>query len=364
MLVWLRKRSRLEFNLKMVELERLERVQQSGKYPNLITSTDVDNVKKITEANPSLFAYSWSDKRSTRRDSGALFSKKSDGTTLYGFWFVPQSGTGTYRLWDGHVIKNNLLNYSFNVIGYFFSADDLNCPEEEHISLDSVPLFEPSIMSLCSLVTEITGRQSIGDLKRALDSVKNVDDLTELDYTINYLRINRKKQTVEIGLEKSENENSFSTLIEKVTPEGTLSRTNCSAVSNLIEGDFLSQDGDNETTILIKYGPEGLYEETSFVISTTYSKLAPSGTKPTDNYQVFQQRSVSHSNFVSDSLYKCNNYRWIDEHIKDEIITWEDDEILETIYGVTILTVSASGTNTEIMYGYSGIKGGNQPTVN
>ncbi len=344
----------------MVELERLERVQQSGKYPNLITSTDVDNVRKITEANPSLFAYSWADKRSSRRDSGANFSKKSDGTTLYGFWFESQSGTGTYRLWDGHVIHNNLLNYSFNVIGYFFSADDFNCPEEEHITLDSIPLFEPSIMSLCSLVTEITGRHSVGDLKKALDSVKNVDDLTELDYTINYLRINRKKQTVEIGLEKSENENSFSTLIEHVTPEGSLARTNCRAVSELIQEDFLRDDGDNETTILIKYGPDGLYEETSFVISTTWSKRAPDGTKPTDNYQVFQQRSTSHSNFVSNSMTICNEDGWIDSHIKDEIITWENDDLLETVYGVTVLTVSALGTDTEIMYGYSGIKGGNQ----
>lgn len=345
----------------MVELERLERVQQSGKYPNLITSTDVDNVRKITEANPSLFAYGWSDNRSTRRDSGANFSKKSDGTTLYGFWFTPKFGTGTYRLWDGHVIRNNLLNYSFDVIGYFFSADDVNCPEEEHITFDSIPLFEPSIMSLCSLVTEITGRHSVGDLKRALDSVKNVDDLTELDYTINYLRINRKNQTVEIGLEKNENENSFSTLIEQVTPEGTLSRTNCIAVSDLIEQDLLSDDGDNETTILIKYGPNGLYEETSFVISTTYSKLAPEGTTPKDNYKVFQERSASHSNFVSNTMSICNECRWIDSHIKDEIITWENDDLLETVYGVTILTVSALGTDTEIMYGFSGIKGGNQP---
>jgi hypothetical protein len=345
----------------MVELERLERVQQSGKYPNLITSTDVDNVKKITEANPSLFAYSWSDKRSTRKDSGVNFSKKSDGTTLYGFWFKTQSGTGTYRLWDGHIIHNNLLNYSFDIIGYFFNADDMNCPEEEHITLDSIPLFEPSIASLCSLVTEITGNQSVGDLKRALDSVKNIDDLTELDYTINYLRINRKKQTIEIGLEKSENDISFSPLVEKVTSEGTLARTNCSAVSDLIEGDFVREDGDNETTILIKCGPEGLYEETSFVISTTWSKLAPSGTSSKDNYKVFQQRSASHANFVSNSSDICTRNRWLDTHIKNEIITWEDDDLLETVYGVTILTVSALGTDTEIIYGYSGVKGGNAP---
>lgn len=50
----------------MVELERLEKVQQSGKYPNLLTTTDVENVKAIVESNPSLFAYAWSDKRSTR----------------------------------------------------------------------------------------------------------------------------------------------------------------------------------------------------------------------------------------------------------------------------------------------------------
>tara|TARA_B100001939_G_scaffold256825_1_gene223742 strand:- start:3574 stop:4650 length:1077 start_codon:yes stop_codon:yes gene_type:complete len=348
--------------LKMVELERLERVQQSGKYPNLLTSTDVENIKAIVESNPSLFAYGWSDKRSTRRDSGATFSKRSDGTNLYGFWFNHPSGTGNHRLWDGHILRNNLFNYSSEEIGYWFSADDLTYPEEEHISLDSVPLFEPSIMNLCSLASEITGRTQVADLKDALDLIKNIDNLEDLDYTINYIIVNKKRQTLEIGLEKNANETRFTPLVEHLTTEGTGARRNCIAVSELIQGDFLSESGDNVTSFTLKYGPGGLPEETTFVISTTHSKLAPVGTSPQDNYKIFQLRSASHRNFVCGTSNICNEYGWIKEVIKNEIDIWEDEDLLENVYGVTKITANESGTVTEIIYGFSGPKGGNQPT--
>ena len=346
----------------MVELERLEKVQQSGKYPNLLTTTDVENVKAIVEANPSLFAYGWSDKRSTRRDSGATFSKKSNGTTLYGFWFNSQSGTGNHRLWDGHILRNNLFNYSSEEIGYWFSADDLTYPEEEHISLDSVPLFEPSIMNLCSLASEITGRTQVADLKNALDIIKNIDDLEQLDYVINYIIVDRKRQTLEIGLQKSANETTFIPLVEHLTTEGTGARRNCVAVSELIQKDFVSESGDNMTSLTLKYGPGGLPEETTFVISTTYSKLAPLGTSPQDNYQIFQSRSASHKNFVCGTASICKEYGWINEDVENEIDIWEDDNLLENVYGVTKITANESGTITEIIYGFSGPKGGNQPT--
>ena len=57
--------------------------------------------------------------------------------------------------------RNNILNYTFEEVGYWFAADDLTYPEEEHISLDSVPLFDPSIMNLCALASEITGRPQV-----------------------------------------------------------------------------------------------------------------------------------------------------------------------------------------------------------
>ena len=360
MLVWLSKRTRLE--LKMVELERLERVQQSGKYPNLLKASDVENVKAIVEANPSLFAYGWSDKRSTRRDSGASFAKRSDGTNLYGFWFIAPSGTGTHRLWDGHILRNNILNYTFEDVGYWFTEDDLTYPEEEHISLDSVPLFDPSIMNLCALASEITGRPQVSDLKAALDVIKNVDDLEDLDYVINYIIVNRKKQTLEIGLEKNDNANRFIPLVQQLTTEGTAARRNCISVADLIQEDFLNEGGDNMTSVVLKYGPGGLPEETTFVISTTWSKFGPQGTSPQDNYQVFQSRSRSHKNFVSGTSNIFTEYGWLKETIKNEIDIWEDDDLLENVYGVTKLTANETGTITEIVYGFSGPKGGNQLT--
>ena len=137
-------------------------------------------------------------------------------------------------------------------------------PEEEHISLDSVPLFDPSIMNLCVLASEITGRPQVVDLKAALDVIKNVDDLTDLDYVINYIIVNRKKQTLEIGLEKNDNANRFLPLVQQLTTEGTAARRNCVSVGDLIEGDFLNEGGDNMTSVVLKYGPGGLLRRNYF----------------------------------------------------------------------------------------------------
>ena len=124
----------------------------------------------------------------------------------------------------------------------------------------------------------------------------------------------------------------------------------------------MNEGGDNMTSVVLKYGPGGLPEETTFVISTTWSKFGPQGTSPQDNYQVFQSRSTSHKNFVSGTSNIFTEYGWLKETIKNEIDIWEDDDLLENVYGVTKLTANETGTITEIVYGFSGPKGGNQLT--
>ena len=54
----------------MVDLESLQRLTDSKTYPHLVSGVDVDNIRKIVDANPSLFSKSWEENGSKRRDSG------------------------------------------------------------------------------------------------------------------------------------------------------------------------------------------------------------------------------------------------------------------------------------------------------
>ena len=345
----------------MVELELLEKVQRSGEYPNLLTSTDVDNIKLIVESNPSLFAYPWYDKRSNRRDCGVAISKTLGGSTLYGFGFDVVKQNSVYKLWDNHILRSNLFAHIFDSKIYFYDPSDPSSPEEEHISFDSVPIFQPSINMICGIASEITGRQSVGDLQNLLQIIQNVEELDDLDYTLTYMRINRKRQTIKFDFEKNDNNNTFTDIVESLTSEGSIARINCSGLAGIVASEILS-DENTTTSMTITYGPGGLSEEISFSLSTIWSKLAAPGTSPQDNYTVFRERSVSHTNFVHGTSNMFTNQNWITSDISNEISTWEDNTILENIYAVTTISASESGVGTELIYGFSGPKNGKQPS--
>ena len=60
----------------MVDLESLERLVSANDYPHLVSQVDVDNIRSIVNAHPSLFEKSWDERGSKRRDSGAVFIRE------------------------------------------------------------------------------------------------------------------------------------------------------------------------------------------------------------------------------------------------------------------------------------------------
>ena len=64
--------------------------------------------------------------------------------------------------------------------------------------------------------------------------------------------------------------------------------------------------------------------------------LVHRGTSPQDNYQVFQS-DLHHIKTLFLEHQISTEYGWLKETIKNEIDIWEDDDLLENVYGVTKL---------------------------
>ena len=48
--------------------------KQVNTHPDLLSDTDITNIRKIVDANPSLFELGWDQPGSQRRDSGVYFN--------------------------------------------------------------------------------------------------------------------------------------------------------------------------------------------------------------------------------------------------------------------------------------------------
>ena len=86
----------------MVDLDNLTSISNSGKYPNLLNSADVDAVKEIIEVYPDLFADDYNNGCGIR---------KSSGTTKYGFRSPVTTGVSQYQYFDGSLGENKIFPY-------------------------------------------------------------------------------------------------------------------------------------------------------------------------------------------------------------------------------------------------------------
>ena len=77
----------------MVDLENLIKFSNSGQFPNLLTISDVDNIKEITDTHNLL-------------PSRMGILKTDTEPTKYGFEFKIPSGVEQYQLPDGEVCSN------------------------------------------------------------------------------------------------------------------------------------------------------------------------------------------------------------------------------------------------------------------
>ena len=79
----------------MVDIDNLIGISNSGTYPNLLNSTDVEAIKSIVEIYPELF--------SIDLDSGCGLHKSESVATKYGFKFEVPTGVSQYQYFDGSV---------------------------------------------------------------------------------------------------------------------------------------------------------------------------------------------------------------------------------------------------------------------
>ena len=155
----------------MVDLENLIKFSNSGQFPNLLTISDVDNIKEITDTHNLL-------------PSRMGILKTDTEPTKYGFEFKIPSGVEQYQLPDGEVINNKIFKYLLHEQAVFYEGGKPDVPVEEYLQYEPVPLFAPTIESLCQLATNITGNNDTSKLSELLYLLVETGS-DEYDYELN-----------------------------------------------------------------------------------------------------------------------------------------------------------------------------------
>lgn len=341
----------------MVDLENLSIVSNSGRFPNLLNNTDIDNIRQIVDAHPDLF------NGSNKIDNGgALFKTlKSDGSTeptKYGFRFSIPTGLTQYQFWDGTISDNKLYQYLAGEKGLYFEAGKPDAPVEEHIAFEPIPLFKPTIEALCQLATEYTGNTDTTSLSDFLSLLDNILT-TVTDYQISYMVINRSNKSFKIGLDKTSDSVVSDDLF---TAMGTRSNTkvyqSCQSVSGMV--DKVIADPHSKVDLLIEFNSTGLVKEMGYAMTVVRKKGAPKGTSPQDNIGLFNERVASHNSSIELIAFNAKYFDWLPDSWVDEISQWETASNIEAIYGATVLTAEKEGTRTQLQYGFDGPIDGTQ----
>ena len=86
----------------MVDIENLTNISNSGQYPNLFNSEDVEAVKSIVRYILIYFLIGM--------NQGMGLIKSESDTTKYGFKFQIPTGVEQYQYFDGHIGRVCCLN--------------------------------------------------------------------------------------------------------------------------------------------------------------------------------------------------------------------------------------------------------------
>ena len=87
----------------MVDLDNLVTIANSGKYPNLFNSSDVDNIRGIVDV--------YSDIASNNFDNGCAISNSTKKGNRYGFRYEIPTGISQYQFFDGSIVDNKVFSY-------------------------------------------------------------------------------------------------------------------------------------------------------------------------------------------------------------------------------------------------------------
>lgn len=360
----------------MVDFGSLEKLVKSNTYPHLVSQTDVENVRKIVNANPNLFSKAWNDRGSKRRDSGCIFIRQyvqspTDGLanvnvdTLYGFFFKAPTGITEWQPYGKDVIhRNPIFNYFMG--NRFLAFDPANPTEivEEHIDFEIFPMFPASIKHLCRLIGDLVGNPNTSELESVFSGIDNLADPESLDaYDLSptYLIHNRVNNSVEIHLVR--NDDNVGTVKDFLANVAGSKRTKMYLTTNntIDVMDPLYNDENTYVNVSITFDSNGLQKKFGQSVMPKKKKDAPAGTSAQDNFNKFQYYKQCHIDSLSTISESTEHYSWLPEGWGSELSNWENSLQTENLFAAFQVSTQHEGNSMRVAYGFVGPHNGPEP---
>ena len=387
----------------MVNLELLQKLVKSGEYPNLVCQEDIDNIQAIVDANESLFAIPWYDEGSVRLDEGCYFELSTVNEKSYGFRKRIPTNIEQYQAHNGTIFNNQIFKYLGYITGYNFPASKPSQPKEYLSFNGDLPLFKVTIDCICAFAAQVTGNNDTSSLKKALSYLDfsefdvfevpdadphrtnqgpgdppprpyNIEDNhsdTHLeeenfvwDYDIDTIVIDVYEKTFKLVLSKAVGDGGdrLRESIINTFADNPTTRSSAEAILDIMESDFF-ENYDHDCSISFEFTSEGLQPKIEFQVASWTSKLGPVGQPASDNKKRYNEKCASHDRSVQNIVSSGTTYNWIPDEWSEELSRWENSNITENIHGVMTIIASSSGVEVTDAYGFSGPKGGPQPST-
>ncbi len=319
----------------MVDLDKLGSLSNTGKFPNLFNNSDVENVRGIIDVYPDLFA-------DTSVDNGCAVIRSKSLDTRYGFRFKIPTGVSQYQFFDGSIVESKVFPYLKQFKYLYFKN---NVIDFELVDFEPIPLFAPTIESLCQLATEVTGNTDTSSLKGFLETIENITS-EEHDYEVTTLCFSKINQTIRIGLDKVSSVPVSEDVFKYIgTRSNTKAYQNIQGLTYAVEDRIIDDWENNSVQMYVEFNSTGLKKQLGYGLYTRWKKDAPEGSTSQDNFAIFDERQQSHKSTVASQT----DQSWFPDDWKSEIIQW--DEQPKAIYAQTVVTADAEGQITELAYG-------------
>ena len=316
----------------MVDLDNLVKVSNSGQFPDLMNSSDVDNIKELISAQSLDPAF----------DLGIIKTSPTK-PSKYGVKVAVPTGINQLELYDGSILENKIFKYLVDNKSIYFEEGRPDIPVEEFLYFDDVPLFAPTIDALCELATTITGNSDTSKLKELLNLLEDVVPDND-DYALTTLILSKSNKSIKLGLNKTADQ-TVSTEVFKFL--GTRSNTklyqSIQSASMLTEDVLLNES--NRVEVYLEFNSTGLVKELGFGLYPRYHKSENIFVEGEDYGGVSKEQR--HTNTISE----VKDLSWMPSAWSDEIYTWENHHPT-AVYAVAILTAQTEGFKVELEYGY------------
>ena len=321
----------------MVDLDKLISVSNSGKYPNLLNSVDIDAIKEIIEGNPDYFS-------DTTFNQAAAFIKSEGNETEYGFSSMIRTGINQFQYFDGHIGENALFKYLGGETYAYWKNGVLS---NELLVFEGVPLIDATVDAICQLTSEVTGNPDTSMLKGLLDLLVPEEFG---NYEVSVAKISRIDKTIKIGLLKTDSYLSEDVLKYVGTRSNTKLYQNIKGLTDCI--DTITTDQTNNLIEMeLESNADGFVKEIGFFLSTQFMKDAPNGTTPNDNFGTYSERRESHFTSVSSIIEVTKSLDWFPSEWLSELSTWE--ELPKGVVGGQLATANQDGLKRELIYGFN-----------